>query len=136
MPGLAFTHFFGAAMVVADIWHCVYHHLSVQLQGDAKGAMYAGVIGTHVEKHEFRMFRLPLHAPVFGSKLQGFLFQDLLLIIQGIGFHLRGPGRMLLAQRVPLPVGWHQDAIEIGMAFKIDAKHIPGFPLVPVGAGP
>jgi hypothetical protein len=44
--------------------------------------------------------------------------------------------RIVLAQRVTLPVLGHEDANEVGMAVEVDPHHVPRFALEPVGGRP
>src|SRR4051812_19005421 len=44
--------------------------------------------------------------------------------------------RVVLAQRVTVPVVGHQDAARIGMIPELDAEHVEGLPLVPIGGPP
>src|SRR5919199_4964635 len=44
--------------------------------------------------------------------------------------------RVVLAQRVPLPVVVHEDPSEVGVALDPDAHQVPGLALVPVGGRP
>ncbi len=42
---------------------------------------------------------------------------------------------VVFTERVSLPVGWHQNAAQIRVAGKLDAKHVPDFTLIPAGIG-
>ena len=44
--------------------------------------------------------------------------------------------RVVLAQRVALPVVLHQDPLQVRVALDRDAHHVPGLALVPVGGRP
>src|SRR5919206_3469435 len=44
--------------------------------------------------------------------------------------------RVVLAQRVPLPVVVHDDPRQVGVALDADAHQVPGLALVPVGGRP
>src|SRR4249919_4218571 len=50
--------------------------------------------------------------------------------------HRLAADRVVLAERVTLPVLVHQDADEIGVALDPDAHHVEGLSLVPVGGRP
>ena len=50
--------------------------------------------------------------------------------------HLRGPSRMVLPERMPLPGGGHENPPQMGMPVEADAEHVPHFTFVPVGRRP
>ena len=66
VPGLALSHLFGTAMVVTNIRDRINENFAVQLQGYPECTMHTGMVGTEIQKHEIRIFRLALHAPFFG----------------------------------------------------------------------
>src|SRR4030067_448190 len=43
--------------------------------------------------------------------------------------------RVILAQRVPLPIGRHEQPAQVRVAREADAEHVENLALVPVGAG-
>ena len=132
VPGLPFAHFFRAAMVITDVGQGIDNLFSIQLQGDAKGAMHAGMIGAHIQEHEVGVFTVPAHAPVLRHEAQGVLFDFLLLVGKAIRFHFGRTRIMVLAQRMPLPGRRHDNAPEMRMAFKYNAEHIPYFAFIPI----
>ncbi len=135
VPGLALGHLLGATVVIADLGHAVDDLFAVQLQDDAEGTVGRGVVRAQVQEHEVGIFRMFLHAPLFGLESQGFLFEILFGGVQRIGIELGGPRGIVLAQRVPLPVVGHQHALGQRVAIEVDAVHVEHFPLVPVGIG-
>jgi hypothetical protein len=44
--------------------------------------------------------------------------------------------RIVLSQRMPFPVGRHENAFEVRMVVYVDAEHVPNFAFVPVGGAP
>src|SRR5688572_19253042 len=50
--------------------------------------------------------------------------------------HRLSAERVVLAERMPVPVVLHEDADEVRVALELDAHHVPGLPLVPVGGRP
>src|SRR3546814_3336635 len=75
MPGLAFTHLLGTAMVVADVRHAVDDLFAVELQHDAERTMRGRMIGAEIEEHEVLVVGALLHAPIFGLEQQRFLIE-------------------------------------------------------------
>ena len=136
VPGLSFAHLFRASMVITDVGQRINNLFAIQLQGNTKCAMYAGMIGSHIQEHEIAVFTVPPHTPIFGHETQGILFDFLKFVGKAKRLHFRSAGIMVLAQRMSLPGRRHDDALEMRMAFKDDAEHIPYFALVPIGRGP
>jgi len=136
MPGLPLTHFLRTSMVKADLRHRVDDFFPVELEDDSQHAMRAGMLGPYVEKHEVRAFAGTLEPPFFRPEAECFLFLVLLVVRQLKRPHFRSPRRMLLAQRMPLPGGRHQNSSEIRMPLEFHTEHVPHLALVPVGARP
>ncbi|MNJ02741.1 hypothetical protein D3C73_1628020 [compost metagenome] len=65
MPGLTFTHLFGATMVVADVRHAVDDLFAVKLKNNTECTVRRRVVRTEVEEHKVLVFGTTLHAPVF-----------------------------------------------------------------------
>ena len=137
MPGLALGHLLGAAVVVADVGHRVDDLLAVELQHHAQHAVGARVLRPDVQEHEVGVLVRRGQPPVLGPEAQGLL---LLARPASVGedeaAHLGGAGRVVLAQRVALPGGRHQDAAQVRVAVEADAEHVPDLALVPVGGRP
>ena len=132
VPGLALGHFFGAAVVIADVEHGVGDLFAVELEDEADKAVGAGVLGTEIQEHEVRVCRFPLHAPVFGFELERGLFFLFLFIGQLKRAHLRGACGMVLAQGMPLPGRRHQYPLQMRMAVELYPEHVPYLAFVPV----
>src|SRR5215475_10773628 len=105
MPGLAFAHFLGAAMVEANIRYHIDNFLAIELEDEAHRAMRARVLWTEIEEHEIRLRTATLEAPCLGVELQGRLLDLLLVIWELEGVHVGGTCRMVFAQRMPGPCG-------------------------------
>ena len=136
VPGLPLAHLLGAPVVVADVRHRIDHDLAVKLQGNAEHAVNAGVVGAQVQEHEVRVLGAAGHAPLLGLEAQAFLLGVKQLVGHAEGVHLRGAGRMLLAQRMPFPQGRRENAVKVRMAFEVDPEHVVGLALVPIGSRP
>ena len=136
VPGLAFGHLFGAAVVVADVGHRVDHDFAVQLQGKAEYTVHRGMVRSQVEEHEFTVFGCAGHTPLFGLEQQRFLLRVLLFLVETERFHLGGPGRVVFAQCVPFPGRGQQNAAQVWVPAETYSIHVPGFALIPVGVGP
>jgi len=98
--------------------------------------VHTGMVGSEIQEHKLAVVAFALHAPFLGDKAECLLLELKFVLIDGVGVHLGGPRRVLLAQRVPSPGGRQQNTTEIGMTIKGHAKHVPGFALVPVGNRP
>ena len=75
-------------------------------------------------------------APLLGLEAQLLLHLVDELVGQVERAVLGAARRVLLAQRVPLPPGRHEQPVEVGVAGDADAEHVPELALVPVGGGP
>ena len=136
MPGLPFSHFFGATVVIADIWYRVDQDLSVKLQSNPEGPVHGRMVWPEIKEHELRGIRLALHSPLLRVEQKRILLECFLFIIKRERLHLSRPGRMFFAQRMPLP-GWRQhNAEQVRVPFEFNTEHVPRFTLIPVGARP
>ena len=133
VPTLALGHFFLRAVVIADIGDRLHDHLPVHLQRDAEYAVYARVIGAQVEKHEVRVFRRAAHAPLLGHEPQTLLLRALEFRGHRERIHFRRASRVLLAQRVTLPMRRRENAAQVRMSLEVDAEHVVRLAFVPVG---
>ena len=110
---------------VADDGLEIEDDLALQLQHQSEHPMGGGVLRAHVEDEGFlhclRMLRLRLRDDLAGDSRRVALELDGLF-----------DERVILAQRMPFPVVGHEDAPQVGMAVKADAKQVEDFPLQPV----
>ena len=136
VPGLPLPHLLRATVVEADLGQAVDDLLSVELQDDADDAVGAGMLGPHVEEHEVGALVAALHAPVLGPEAERLLLPVLAVVGKLERTHLRGPGRMLLAERMAFPGERHEDAAQRRMPVEAHAEHVPNLALVPVGRRP
>ncbi len=133
MPGLALAHFFGAAVVIADIRHAVDDFFTVKLQDNTKRTVRRRVVRAEVEEHKVLVVSPALHPPVFRLKGQRFHFQILLGFGQLKRVEFGRARRIIFTQRMAFPGLRHHDARQVRVAFDINTKHLPGLTLVPVG---
>jgi len=119
-------------MVVADVRTHVTDLLAVQAHDQPQQAVGARMRGADIEHHFVRIL----------SRFRGILGAVTLhdaavaLFRQGIGRHVCGAIGVFLAQWMPLPIGWHQDAAQVRVPFRFDAEHVVEFTFIPIGGGP
>ncbi|SKZ16072.1 Uncharacterised protein [Mycobacteroides abscessus subsp. abscessus] len=56
MPSLTFSHLFHTTVVIADIWHTVFHFFTIQLQNDTERTVCRWVVRTQVQEHKVFVF--------------------------------------------------------------------------------
>src|SRR5262249_55404099 len=98
--------------------------------------MRGRVLRTEIEEHEVGLRAATFEAPVLRIELQSRLLGLLFLVWESERLHVCCPCRMLFAQGMAGPRGWHEETTQMGMPRKGDAEHVPGFALVPVGCWP
>ena len=128
VPVLALPHLLGPAVVVTDIAVHIDDLLAVELEDHPQETVGARVLGAEIQDQMFLVD--PFEK--FGAR-QRLMGPG---ILGGIGSHLGGAERMLLAQRVPFPVLGHEDAAQVPMSGKTDAVHVVHLALVPGGGRP
>ena len=67
---LPLAHFFGAAVMEADIRHSIDDLFAVQLQNHPQHAVRARMLRTDIKEHEILSVAAGLHAPIFGPEAQ------------------------------------------------------------------
>ena len=110
--------------------------LVAQADDDAERPVGGAVLRADVEVHERGVVLGARQAPLLGLEAQLLLHLVGELVGQVEGAVLGAAGRVLLAQRVPVPPRRHEQAVEVGVAGDADAEHVPELALVPVGGGP
>ena len=135
VPGLTLAHLLGAAVVITDIRYAVDDLFAVQLQNNAERTMRRWVVRTEVEEHEVLVVGAALHAPLFRFKGQRLHLQILFGFGQLKRVELGGARRIIFTQRVTFPGRRHHDATQVRVTIEGNAKHFPGFTLIPVGVG-
>jgi hypothetical protein len=108
VPGLAFGHFFRAAVMESDIGNNVNDVLAIELQYQAQDTVCTRMLRSDIEKHKIRIIAVANHSPLFRLELQGSLFAVYFFIMQPEGSEFGCPGWMFLAERVTLPGLWHK----------------------------
>ena len=133
MPGLTFAHLFSATVVVADVRYAVDDFFAIKLQHNTERTVGRRVVRTEVEEHEVLIFGATLHAPIFRFEGQRFHFQILFGFSQLKRIKFGRTRRVVFTQRMTFPGMRHQQTRQVRVTFDIDAKHFPGFTLIPVG---
>ena len=136
VPGLAFAHLLGAAVVKADVGDAVDDLLVAQAHDDAQRAVRRAVLRADVQVHQRRVVLGARQAPLLGLEAQVLLPTVEVLARHRERAQLGAARRRLLAQRVPLPPGRREEAGEVRVPADVDPEHVPDLALVPVGAGP
>ena len=103
MPRLTLGHFFGAPVVITDIWHRINNDFPIKLQGDTKCTVHARVVRPQIEEHKLASLRLLFHPPFFWFKFQCFLLDRCLIVIQRKWLHLCCACWMFFPQSMALP---------------------------------
>ena len=132
MPALALGDLFLAPVMIADIEDGVHDLFAVELQDDAQNAVGPGVVRTQVEEHEVPAVPRRGKTPLLGPEPHGVLLFDLSFVGERVPSQFGAARGVLLPERMAFPGGRHQDAAEMGMAFRADAEHVPELAFVPV----
>ena len=98
--------------------------------------MRSSVLRADVEVHERGVVVGAGQAPHLGLEAQLLLHLVDHLVGQVERAVLGAAGRVLLAQRVPVPPRRHEQPVQVVVAGDADAEHVPELALVPVGGGP
>ena len=133
VPGLALAHFLCAAVVITHVRHAVDDLFAIKLQDNTECTVRRRVVRAEVEEHKVLVFGTALHAPLFRFEGQRFHFEVLLGFSQLKRIEFGGARRIIFTQRVAFPGVRHHDATQIRVAVEGNAKHLPGFTLIPVG---
>src|SRR5579864_7183027 len=112
-------------MVIADVRYCIDDFLTIQLQNDPQHSMGTRMLWPEIEEHEVRVLALSFQSPFFRTKLKGCLFPVFLFLGQAERVHVCRAGRVILAERMPVPGGRHQNPSKIRMTADTDAEHVP-----------
>ena len=110
--------------------------LVAQAEDDAERPVRGPVLRADVEVHERRVVVGAGQAPHLGLEAQLLLHLVDHLVGQLERPVLGAAGRVLLAQRVPVPPRRHEQPVQVVVAGDVDAEHVPELALVPVGGGP
>ena len=79
------------------------------------------------------MFRVRVHPPLFGNKLQRILLCFLEFWRHLERVHLGRPGGMFFSQRMPFPKRRRKNSTQVGVVLKVDPKHVERLTFIPIG---